>query len=146
MNSNVIQLERIFDAPVSVLWKALTNKAEMKKWYFDLEEFKAEVGFKFSFTGGPTPDRQYVHLCEVTEVIPQQKLVYSWAYEGYSGMSYVTFELSPLDNKTLFKLKHTGIETFPQAQPDFAIFNFNVGWNGLINKSLEAYVESIKKQ
>ncbi|WP_309640902.1 SRPBCC domain-containing protein [Flavobacterium sp.] len=145
MNSNVIQLERLFDAPVATIWKALTDKTEMKKWYFDLEEFKAEVGFKFSFTGGPSPEKQYVHLCEVTEVIPQQKLTYSWAYEGYAGISHVTFELSSQENKTLLKLKHTGIDTFPQSQPDFAIFNFNAGWNGILNKSLEAYVESINQ-
>ena len=44
-------IERVFDAPVNVLWKAITDKDEMKQWYFDLEEFKAEPGFKFSFTG-----------------------------------------------------------------------------------------------
>ncbi len=145
MDSHIIQLERVFNAPVETIWKALTDKVEMKKWYFDLEEFKAEVGFKFTFTGGPTPDRQYVHRCEVTEVIPKQKLVYSWGYEGYSGLSYVAFELSPQDNKTHLKLKHSGIETFPQETPDFAIHNFNAGWDGIVNKSLKAYVESIKK-
>ena len=117
----------------------------MKEWYFDLEEFKAEVGFKFTFTGGPTPDRQYVHLCEVTEVIPKQKLVYSWAYEGYSGLSHVAFKLSSQDNKTRFKLKHSRIETFPNEQPDFAIANFKAGWNSIVNESLEAYVQSINK-
>ena len=48
------------------------NKNEMKKWYFDLAEFKAEVGFKFQFSGGP-PEKQYLHLCEVTEIIPEKK-------------------------------------------------------------------------
>jgi len=146
MNSNVIQLERIFDAPVGVLWKALTDKTEMKKWYFDLNEFKAEVGFKFSFTGGPSPEKQYVHLCEITEVVAEKKLTYSWAYEGYSGMSYVTFELSPQDSKTLLKLTHTGIETFPSAEPDLAIANFRAGWNSIVNESLKKYVESINQQ
>ena len=30
----------------------------MKQWYFDLAEFKPEVGFKFQFMGG-TEDNQY---------------------------------------------------------------------------------------
>jgi uncharacterized protein YndB with AHSA1/START domain len=62
-------IERVFDAAVNVLWKAMTDKDEMKQWYFDLKEFKAEPGFRFSFTGGKD-DRQYLHLCEVIDVIP----------------------------------------------------------------------------
>ena len=141
MESNVIQLERVFDAPVDVIWKALTDKTEMKKWYFDLEEFKPEVGFKFTFTGGPDCDTQFVHLCEITEVIPQKKLTYSWSYEGYSGMSHVTFELSPQDNKTLFRLTHTGIDTFPKTNIHLDISNFRAGWDDIINRSLKAYLE-----
>lgn len=146
MNANVIQLERVFDAPVATIWKALTDKTEMKKWYFDLEEFKAEVGFKFSFTGCSSTEKQYVHLCEITEVVTEKKLAYSWAYEGYSGISHVTFELSSQDHKTLLKLTHTGIETFPSNEPDLAISNFRAGWDSIVNESLKKYVESINQQ
>ena len=143
MNSNVVQLERVFDASVAIIWKALTDKVEMKKWYFDLVEFKAEVGFKFSFSGGPCAEKQYVHVCEVTEVIPEKKLTYSWSYEGYAGMSHVSFELSAQGEKTLFKLTHTGLETFGQNNSDFAISSFREGWDYFVNQSLEKYVETI---
>jgi uncharacterized protein YndB with AHSA1/START domain len=84
--SNPIVVERIFETSADALWRALTDKDEMKKWYFDLPEFRAELGFKFTFPGGPSPDRQYVHLCEVKEVVPGTKLSYSWRYEGYAGV------------------------------------------------------------
>ena len=141
MNSNVVQLERVYNAPVNVLWKALTDKTEMKKWYFDLEEFKAEVGFKFIFMGGPCAEKQYVHLCEVTEVIPMKKLTYSWSYQGFEGMSYVTFELFDQEESTRLVLTHTGIETFPQMNGDFTISSFKEGWGHFINLSLKAYLE-----
>src|SRR6266480_6255839 len=43
-------IERTFNAPAARVWSALTNNDEMKRWYFDLKEFKPEVGFEFQFT------------------------------------------------------------------------------------------------
>jgi len=142
MENKPIIIERLFNAQVSKVWKAITDKDEMKNWYFDLAEFKAEVGFKFEFTGGPSPDKQYVHLCEITEVIPEKKLSYNWRYKGYSGNSLVTFELFNKESKTLLRLTHAGIETFPNENPDFDISNFKMGWNEIINTSLKKYLES----
>jgi uncharacterized protein YndB with AHSA1/START domain len=144
MDNQPITLERLYNAPASTVWKAITDKNEMKKWYFDLAEFKAEKGFRFQFSGGPSPEKQYLHLCEVTEVIPEKKLTYSWRYDGYSGNSFVTFELFPEGNKTLLKLTHAGIETFPKENPDFAVGNFSEGWNHILHASLKNYLEEIK--
>ncbi|MBC8047360.1 MAG: SRPBCC domain-containing protein [Fimbriimonadaceae bacterium] len=137
MNNQPFTIERTIDAPVEKVWKAITNKDDMKKWYFDLKEFKPEAGFKFQFVGeGKDRDKEYVHICEVTEVVPQKKLTYSWRYEGYEGNSFVTFELSPDGNKTILKLTHAGLETFPATIPDFARENFVEGWTSIIGESL----------
>jgi uncharacterized protein YndB with AHSA1/START domain len=141
MEKKPIILERVFDAPASTIWKAITDKNEMKKWYFDLAEFKPEVGFTFRFSGGPSPEKQYVHICEVTEAVPEKKLTYSWSYEGYTGKSFVTFELDAQEDKTRFRLTHAGLETFPADNKDFAVHNFEEGWNGIINESLKNYLE-----
>lgn len=137
--SQPFTIERSYKAPVSTVWKALTDKNEMKKWYFDLEEFKPEVGFVFEFEGGPE-DRKYIHHCEVTEVIENKKLTYSWAYAGYEGQSYVTFELFPEGDSTRLKLTHAGLETFPPIA-DFAKANFEAGWTDIIGRSLKEYLE-----
>jgi len=138
-------MERIFDADRENLWRAITEKELMKLWYFDLEEFKAEVGFKFQFTGCTEDKTEYTHLCEVTEVVLGEKLTYSWSYKGYEGISFVTFELVDLGEKTKLKLTHAGLETFPITNPDFAPHNFESGWNQIINISLNKYVEQLKK-
>ena len=112
----------------------------MKKWYFDLEEFKAEPGFEFSFTGGKD-DVEYLHRCKVIDVVPQRKLSYTWKYEGYPGESKVIFELFPEGNKTKLKLTHEGLETFAAAaNPDFDRKNFVDGWTQIIGKALQEYV------
>jgi uncharacterized protein YndB with AHSA1/START domain len=124
------------------VWTALTDKQQMKQWYFDLAEFRAEKGFQFQFTGGPDAEHQYLHLCEVTEVVPEKLLTYSWRYDGYAGNSFVTFELSEQAGKTLLRLTHSGLESFPANNPDFAASNFEAGWNEILHVSLKKYVEN----
>lgn len=142
MKSNDLTIERLFNAPITQVWKAITEKDLMKQWNFNLEEFKPKVGFKFQFTGGPSPEKQYVHLCEIKEVIVNQKLSYSWRYQGYEGKSLVTFELFEEGNKTLLKLTHSGLETFPKSNPDLAVHNFEAGWDSLVNVSLKDFLET----
>lgn len=141
MSDKIVLMERVFNANKKLVWRAITEKELMKQWYFDLKEFKAVIGFKFDFTGGHEDGIQYKHLCEITEVIPEQKLTYSWKYEGYEGISYVTFELFDENKNTKVKLTHTGIGTFPSSNPDFAIPNFEEGWNQIINTSLKDFLE-----
>ena len=145
MDTQPIVMERVLNAPVTKVWKAITDKNEMKLWYFDLAEFKAEVGFKFQFVGGPDSGVQYLHLCEITEVIPEKKLTYSWRYDGYAGNSFVTFELFEQGKSTLLKLTHTGLETFPADNKDFAKKNFMEGWTSIIHTGLKDYLEPAEK-
>ena len=139
MESQPIIVESVFDAPVQKVWNAITDKQEMKEWYFDLAEFKAEPGFEFNFVGG-TEEHQYLHLCEVKEVIRERKISYTWRYENDPGESLVTWELSPDGDKTRLVLKHEGVETFASDNPDFDRKNFVQGWNDIVLNSLKNYL------
>jgi uncharacterized protein YndB with AHSA1/START domain len=140
MKEEPIVVERTLDAPIGKVWKALTDKAQMKEWYFDLSTFKPEPGFEFQFEGGKD-DRRYLHLCKVTEVVREQKITYSWRYDGYEGISYVSFELFAEGDRTRLKLTHKNLESFPKSNPDFAKENFDEGWTHIIGSSLPAYLE-----
>ncbi len=140
MNKHPIVVEQTFNAPAATVWQAITNKDQMREWYFNLKQFKAEPGFEFQFEGGPD-NRSYVHLCQITDVIPEKKLRYSWRYDGYEGISFVSFELFPEGNKTRIRLTHEGLETFPSNNKDFARENFEAGWNDIIVRSLAGYLE-----
>lgn len=142
MKQEPFVIERMLQAPVEKVWKAITDKEQMKEWYFDIRDFKPEVGFEFQFTGGP-PEKSYVHLCRVTELIPNKKLTYSWQYEGYAGISFVSFELFEEGDATRLRLTHEGIESFPAVQ-DFAKENFAKGWTHIIGTSLKLFVEKNK--
>jgi uncharacterized protein YndB with AHSA1/START domain len=140
--NGVIVIERIYNAPVEKVWKAITDKEEMKKWYFDIPEFKPEPGFDFKFYGVGKQGEKYLHLCKITEVVKHKKITYSWRYEGYEGNSFVTFELFAEGGKTRLRLSHRGLETFPvTVHNDFAKENFMEGWTHIIGTGLKEYVE-----
>ena len=140
MDNNPVTIARTFNAPIATVWKAITDNDNMKQWYFPLPEFKPEVGFEFSFTGGP-PEKEYLHLCKVTDVVPGKKITYSWRYDGYEGNSFVSFELLAEGEKTRLKLTHEGLETFPESNPHFAATNFIAGWTHIFGSSLKAFLE-----
>jgi uncharacterized protein YndB with AHSA1/START domain len=140
MKKEPFVIERTYQAPVERVWKAITDKNDMKQWYFDIAAFKPEVGFEFQFEGS-NEGRTYLHLCKITEVIVGKKLQYSWRYKGYEGNSFVTFELFAEGDKTRLKLTHEGLETFPVDKPDFKRENFAMGWTELIGKLLKDFTE-----
>ena len=80
-------IERTLSAPVAKVWKALTDVDQMRQWYFDLKEFKPEVGFEFEFVvehEGTT----YHHLCRVTEVISENAGLCAEEFRGWLDRDY----------------------------------------------------------
>jgi uncharacterized protein YndB with AHSA1/START domain len=136
---DAVVLERTFNAPVARVWRALTDVDQMREWYFDLKEFKPEVGFEFGFVV-EHEGNTYDHRCRITEVIPQKKIAYSWRYHGHEGNSLVTFELFPESEKTRLKLTHEGLDTFPKTAA-FARENFEKGWTAIIGTELRQFLE-----
>jgi uncharacterized protein YndB with AHSA1/START domain len=94
--AEAIMMERTFDAPVGQVWTALTDANEMRQWYFDLKEFKPEIGFEFEFVV-EHEGNTYHHLCKVTEVIPQRK------------------SLTPGDTKASREILSSGLNYFPRV-------------------------------
>jgi uncharacterized protein YndB with AHSA1/START domain len=141
MNQEPIVLERSFHAPADKVWQALTDKNKMKQWYFDIENFKPELGLEFQFYGETDDKKKYLHLCKITELIPGEKLTHSWRYDGYPGESFVKFELFDEGENTRLKLTHRGLESFPATNPDLDKKNFVMGWNQIIGTNLPSFLE-----
>jgi uncharacterized protein YndB with AHSA1/START domain len=127
-------IERTFDAPMEIVWKAITNKKDMEEWWphtAPMETFVPEVGFETQFSIRHN-EKDFLHLWRVTEVIPGKKITYDWKFGGKPGNSSVTFELSPEGDKTKLRLTHRGLETFlPDSNPELGRGNFLMGWTSL---------------
>ena len=140
MSAQPLIVERTYNASPARVWEAITNRDKMKQWYFDLADFQPSVGFEFTFEGG-SETQTYVHFCRVVEVVPGQKIAYTWKYKDYPGESKVTWELFPEGSGTRLRLTHEGLETFPQDMPDFARKSFTEGWTDILGISLVQYLQ-----
>jgi uncharacterized protein YndB with AHSA1/START domain len=140
MKTEPFVIERVYNAPIEKVWKAITDKDQMKQWYFDIPAFNPEPGCEFSFSAS-NEGRIYIHLCKITEVVKGRKIAYSWTYKDTPGHSVVTWELFPEGDKTKLRLTHEGIETFPQDKPDYAKENFVMGWTHIVGTSLMKFLE-----
>ena len=139
-NEPPIVVEQTLDRSIETVWKAITNVTEMRQWFFEnIPDFEAKLGFKTVFEVS-TGERTFTHLWEIVEVIPQKKIVYNWKYAEYPGDSLVTFELSPLNDKTVLTLSTKVKEDFPDTIPEFKWESCQGGWNYFIKDALNAYL------
>lgn len=142
MENSPFVIERIYNAPPDKVWKAITDPGQMKQWYFDLPDFRPEVGATFDFWGGDET-KKFHHLCEVEEVIEGKKLSHTWRYAEFPGNSLVTWELFAEEDKTRVVLTHSGLETFRgDIHPEVKKENFAMGWTEILGKMLKEFVEA----
>lgn len=133
--------EETFDAPIAVVWKAITDKDQMRQWFFEtMTDFEPELGFETQFNVR-CEERDYLHLWKVTDVVMRKRIACQWRYGGYAGNSSVTWELSETPSGTKLKLTHEGTETFPQDNPVFSRESGQAGWDYFLRESLKAFLE-----
>jgi uncharacterized protein YndB with AHSA1/START domain len=137
-----VVVEKTLNHPIEKVWQAITDKDQMKQWYFDLPDFRLEVGFAFEFTAGDE-NKQWLHACVITEVIPMTKIAYTWRYPEYDGDSLVTWELTDLGGKTKLMLTHSGLENFPSDVAALKRENFDAGWTSFIREELVKYLDKV---
>lgn len=140
VNKPPVVTERTLQVTVERLWQALTDKNQLRQWFFDLDDFKPEVGFRFRFPGTGHKGEQYMHICEVTDIVPFRRLQFSWRYEGYTGYSIVNIELGERNDQSWIRLSHHGLESFPKS-PDFSSESFQGGWNEIIGRMLPDFLK-----
>lgn len=135
-----IVVSQVFDHPKSEIWKIITTHTHMVNWFFEaIPDFKPLVGFKTKFNV-KAPSRDFMHLWEITEVIPEEKIVYNWRYEGLKGNSFVTFELETINDKTKLIVIAKTVEDFDAGIPEFKSESCQQGWEYFITERLVSYL------
>ena len=134
---------KITDSAAKV-WQALTDKSQMKEWYFDIPDFELKTGAVFNFYE-PGEAKQYHHRCRILEIVPEKKFSHTWTHPSHSkGESVVTWLLNHENGVTEVTLQHEGTENFADAGEAFAPENYQMGWNGFM-AILKNYVYGIRK-
>ena len=140
-NRKPIVVEQTFNVSAPLLWNAITDQGEMIRWYFDnIPAFESRVGFKTQFNV-VSNGRDFLHVWEVTEVIPGKKFTCSWNYRDYPGEGEVAFEISEDGDQTRLTVTMVGIETFPRDIPEFKRERCREGWNYFIKNRLKEYLQ-----
>lgn len=141
MHDNVVIKQRV-NAPLKKVWNALTDKAQMKEWYFDIPDFELGVQNEFNFFE-PGGENKFHHRGEILEVIPNEKLKYSWSYPEFSKeKTIVKWQLEESQDGTLVTLTHKGLENFEHLGVNFQKESFEEGWKRLIGQNLRGYLEN----
>ncbi len=134
-------IERTLNAPIDKVWRAITSKAGMKQWFFDVKGFKLKLGNEFQFLD-EKDGRKFPHVCRIVEVVESRMFAFTWRYEGLQGESLVTFELLDVaTGLTKVRLTHEGRGSFSSNGTDLSKDSFTKGWTHIIDKGLKSFVE-----
>jgi uncharacterized protein YndB with AHSA1/START domain len=110
-----IKHQFFFPHSPETVWEYLTKSELLEKWIMK-NNFQPIVGFEFQFQTKPIPSLDFdgVCHCKVIEIVPFQKLSYSWRCgpgEGKISLdSTVVWELKPTEKGTELFLDHSGFE------------------------------------
>ncbi|MPZ33149.1 MAG: SRPBCC domain-containing protein [Rhodospirillales bacterium] len=127
-----IVVEDVLPQPPDKVWKALTTAELIGRWLMP-NDFEPVVGKRFTFTTRPIGAWDGVVQCEVLEVVPLSRLVYSWKGGADDSRldSVVTWTLRAEGKGTRLRMVHAG---FRSPQNDFAYGAMGSGWRKIVGK------------
>ncbi len=135
-DTHEIMVDEVFPHAPETIWKALTTGELIARWLMAPTGFAAVVGQRFTFqtTAGGAWDG-IIH-CQVLEVIPNERLVYSWkgghaANAGYGAPldTVVTWRLRKVEAGTRLSLVHSG---FVLPRNETALSSMTNGWKKVV--------------
>lgn len=140
MHENVVVKQKV-NAPAEKVWAALTDKAQMKEWYFDIPDFELGEHREFNFFE-PGGGNNYHHHAEILEIIQNKKLKHTWTYPEFSKeKTIVKWKLEEDGDGTEITLTHKGLENLHHLGKDFEKESFENGWTEIVTKNLKQFVE-----
>jgi uncharacterized protein YndB with AHSA1/START domain len=157
-----LTIERVFDAPVEMVWKAWTDPETIKKWWgpenFTAPEARIDfkVGGKYLLCmSGPMPDGSTMKSWSAgtyKEIVPMKRIVVSDSFSDERGnvvpaSHYGLPESFPMESKIIFSFEDLGGRTkmtlhYPSIEgiEGEMLKNMTMGWNQSLDKLARALV------
>jgi uncharacterized protein YndB with AHSA1/START domain len=135
--NNEIKNEWVYEQSPKEVWAYLTQAELIERWLMP-NNFQAIPGQEFQFTVKPIPslDLDGIFNCKVLEIVPFQKLTYSW--KGGPGGGVITLDtivewtLEKHGKGTKLFLKQTGFK-----ESNYSIFTgMTSGWQSNMQKMI----------
>jgi uncharacterized protein YndB with AHSA1/START domain len=129
-----IEITRTLRFPREMVWHALTDSAHLGAWLMP-NDFRPEIGHRFTFRTKPAPGFDGTVHCEVLEISPPERLVISW--KGGALDTRVSFDLEQTGEGTRLTLRHSGFAGLSNVLPRIAL---GFGWKDLLAQKLPRHL------
>ncbi len=137
-------------APVARVFQALTDAAQLQRWFSDAScpihhwEMDARPGGSYRYrtekgTAVVNGVSEFECHGEILEYDPPRLLVYTWFgnwHDDLTQRTVVRWQLTPTATGTHVKVTHSGLATMPAARKDYS-----GGWTGVV-AMLKKFVEN----
>lgn len=136
--------EATYPYPPSEVWRVLTSPETLGSWLMETTFQEARVGHRFEFRDKPRLHWNGVTACEVLEVVPERRFVFSFGATEDAGReppTKVSFDLEPAGSGTRVRMRHwgfTGFKGWLMRQ------GMNNGWGAIVRNVIPYVVEGVR--
>ena len=140
-----LRKEVFYAHPVEDVWTALTDPQALAEWLMP-NNFEPVVGKVFRFHVDPMPGFSGINECEVLEVQPPRRLVYSWtplpkrADAPRPRAMTLVWTLAPAPGGTTLVLEQSGLETLNL----WWRLSMKAGWGRMLKTLLPKVLRNVR--
>ena len=127
---DVIIREQIFNHSIDKIWNAISKAEEISTWFINAD-FKAETGYKYTFTAGE--EKGCTQITGVVKEANPYTLVYTWMVQDTETETTVKWVLEKVEGGTKLYLEHSGISNYAGDTAIAMFESFNGGWDNCIS-------------
>lgn len=117
--------EETYPQPPEAVWAALTDARALSSWLNEMDGFEPRVGCRFRMLCHRDDGSRDVYHCEVLELEPLRRMVWSWLLEqpGDPPPTRVEYRIEPAaSGGTRLEIRHSG------DRPEEVAARFREGW------------------
>lgn len=133
-----IVVDELFPYARETIWKALTTGELISRWLMEAHGFEPVVGNRFTYKTTPAGAWDGTIRCEVLEVVPNERLAYSWKGGHEANLGYgskletvVTWTLARVSGGARVRIVHSG---FVLPRNETAYRNMSDGWRQVVRR------------
>lgn len=134
-----IRIERTYPHPPARVWRALTDRDAVSEWLMKTDDFEARIGAKFVLRAQPQPGWRGFVECEVTELVKERVIAYSWVGDEGRAPMRVRYVIEAVPGGTKLSFEHsgfTGVGGWVLAR-----FMMGPGWKKMFTQRLPAILD-----
>lgn len=120
--------------PREMVWAALTDSRQLGMWLMP-NDFRPEVGHRFTFTTKPAPGFDGTVRCEVLELRAPERIAFTW--KGGPLDTVVSFDLAETARGTRITLRHAGFAGASNLLPRVVL---GFGWKSLLARKFVTHL------